>query len=178
MGDQLMDRVTSRRFDGAIPALQTLIGRPFHMAAHGEKHYLALVDGEVWAWGWNETGRLGCRRTRSSSTSDTDITAQRVAGFSAGTKVVYISAGSDFSAAVTAEGQLYTWGCGDDGKLGHGSYCHGFSAQLVWSLAGRHIVRQVSCGKSHMLILTAKGLVFSTGECSHGRLGLGEGYAL
>ena len=35
-------------------------------------------------------------------------------------KIVQVSAGSVHSAAVTEEGELYTWGRGTYGRLGHG----------------------------------------------------------
>lgn len=38
----------------------------------------------------------------------------------AGKQVVQIACGSTHSAAVTSEGELYTWGRGNYGRLGHG----------------------------------------------------------
>ena len=40
----------------------------------------------------------------------------------AGKQVVQIACGSTHSAAVTSEGELYTWGRGNYGRLGHGKY--------------------------------------------------------
>lgn len=34
--------------------------------------------------------------------------------------VVNVACGSSYSAAVTDEGELYTWGSGENGRLGHG----------------------------------------------------------
>ena len=39
----------------------------------------------------------------------------------AGKQVVQIACGSSHSAAVTSEGELYTWGRGNYGRLGHGT---------------------------------------------------------
>lgn len=41
-------------------------------------------------------------------------------GKQAGKRVVHIACGSTYSAAITAEGELYTWGRGNYGRLGHG----------------------------------------------------------
>ena len=38
-----------------------------------------------------------------------------------GEKVVFVAAGEFHTVAVTAGGRLYTWGCGEDGRLGHGA---------------------------------------------------------
>lgn len=46
-------------------------------------------------------------------------------GKQAGKHVVHIACGSTYSAAITAEGELYTWGRGNYGRLGHGE-------QAVW----------------------------------------------
>ena len=40
----------------------------------------------------------------------------------AGKQVVQIACGSSHSAAVTSEGELYTWGRGTYGRLGHGRH--------------------------------------------------------
>ena len=37
-----------------------------------------------------------------------------------GTRPIQISCGASFTVLVTAAGQLYTWGCGMNGQLGHG----------------------------------------------------------
>ena len=37
-----------------------------------------------------------------------------------GKSITHISCGSQYSAAVTSEGELYTWGSGINGRLGHG----------------------------------------------------------
>lgn len=42
-------------------------------------------------------------------------------GKQAGKHVVHIACGSTYSAAITAEGELYTWGRGNYGRLGHGA---------------------------------------------------------
>ena len=164
---------TKRLVGRLLSPVSQLAGRACRQVAVGEKHMLALdEEGHVWAWGTSLNGRLGYVQHES----EVDATAHKVVGIHA--RVVSIAVGADFSAAVTEDGGLYTWGCGDDGKLGHISYRHGKTAALVWSLNARHSVRKVACGKSHMVTITQAGLAFSSGECSHGRLGLGEGYTV
>lgn len=41
-------------------------------------------------------------------------------GKQAGKHVVHIACGSTYSAAITVDGELYTWGRGNYGRLGHG----------------------------------------------------------
>lgn len=56
-------------------------------------------------------------------------------GKQAGKHVVHIACGSTYSAAITAEGELYTWGRGNYGRLGHG-----MSAVPVQSRGRRSLV--------------------------------------
>ena len=75
----------------------------------GHVHTLALTeDGEVFAWGNNKTGCVGCEERGTCA-------PQRVEGLK-GKRVVAIAAGMESSAALTAEGEVYTW-LGNSGTL-------------------------------------------------------------
>ena len=165
-----MDKFTARRIriPQAVPELQNII-----YCAFGEKHCVALdVNGTVWTWGVSTVGRLG---RPSNSIVDPIPRPVMMPHIPEGSRVVHVSAGADFSALVLNTGELYTWGCGDDGKLGHNGFMHMFRPQLVLNLLRQNQkIIQVSCGRSHMLVLSSSGLVFSSGESSHGRLGNGK----
>ena len=60
-------------------------------------------------------------------------------------QVVHVSAGSTYSAAVTASGELYTWGRGNYGRLGHGNSEDHTAPTLVAGLRGHRVV-DVACG--------------------------------
>lgn len=51
------------------------------------------------------------------------------------------------------EGEVYTWGRGDDGRLGHGDNGWKFVPRLVEELRGKS-VRQVTCGSYHTAAVT------------------------
>lgn len=53
-----------------------------------------------------------------------------------GKKVVKVAAGGAHSAAVTADGELYTWGKGRYGRLGHGDSDDQLRPKLVDALKG------------------------------------------
>lgn len=79
-----------------------------------------------------------------------------------GMNVVKISSGPLHCAAVTEEGQLYTWGCNDEAALGRTG--DEFLPGVVGgALEGEKIV-DVTCGDSHTVVLTSKGQVFSWGS--------------
>jgi len=54
-----------------------------------------------------------------------------------------ISCGSDHMAALTGDGHIYTWGCGGNGRLGHGTEVDLKRPQRVEALSD---VITVSCG--------------------------------
>jgi alpha-tubulin suppressor-like RCC1 family protein len=90
-------------------------------------------------------------------------------------QITQLSVGSDFCAIVTAAGELYTWGCGDFGKLAQGSQHHASTPTLVSTLLRRRLlVQQVSCGHTHMLARTVEGYAFACGDGRFGKLGLGQ----
>lgn len=80
---------------------------------HG--HTLALTRrGEVYAWGDGYKGKLGMGSQESLYTP-VQIAAEKFDM----EHVTEVSAGGIHSAAATAEGSIFTWGCGSDGRLGH-----------------------------------------------------------
>lgn len=78
----------------------------------------------------------------------------------------------NFSAAVTASGEVYTWGRGNYGRLGHGSSEDCTVPTLITSLKDYHIV-DIACGSgdAQTLAVTDTGLVFSWGDGGYGKLG-------
>lgn len=58
-------------------------------------------------------------------------------GKQTGKHVVHVACGSTYSAALTADGELYTWGRGNYGRLGHGE----LRAQLTFGISrlARHV---------------------------------------
>ena len=89
-------------------------------------------------------------------------------------KVTAVAAGMYHSCALTAAGQLYTWGNNSKGQLGLGrNNDMVFSPTLVESLAGVPVAG-VACGGNHTLAVTRSGAVFAWGSNNHGQLGLGD----
>ncbi|ERE75742.1 putative E3 ubiquitin-protein ligase HERC1-like protein [Cricetulus griseus] len=86
--------------------------------------------------------------------------------------VVCVSAGYRHSAAVTEDGELYTWGEGDFGRLGHGDSNSRNIPTLVKDISN---VGEVSCGSSHTIALSKDGrTVWSFGGGDNGKLGHGD----
>ena len=160
-------------------------------------HSLALAtSGEVFSWGDGEDGKLGhgtddrSRRPRLISA----LQPQQMlhpqlqqpqhggrggagrAGAAGDSRIVFVAAGFRHSAVVTRAGQLFTFGCGEDGRLGHGSSLANRRLPepvMAHSLRGFK-VGSVACGGSHTVCTTTDGLVsWAFGNGDHGKLGLG-----
>lgn len=85
-----------------------------------------------------------------------------------------IAAGDGTSFGVSNRGELYAWGCGRYGALGHdnGELCH-TSPKLVAALLQVR-VRRLACGRWHCIVLTETNSLFAWGRNNAGQLGLGS----
>lgn len=89
--------------------------------AAGWRHSLALLsDGTMWAWGRNRFGQLGNGMNFGNSNIPVKVIDP---GDSSGllTDVIAISAGTEHSLAVKANGTVRAWGYNGDGQLGDGT---------------------------------------------------------
>lgn len=139
------------------------------IAAHADgKHLMALTAvGTVYSWGNGAGGRLG-------HNDNTSYDEPKMIDALLGMSVSYIACGNGYSAAITTSGQLYTWGHGTYGRLGHGT-CDDVSVPTLVSALSAHKIVHVACGggDAHTLCVTSTGLVFSWGDGDYGKLGNG-----
>jgi len=87
--------------------------------------------------------------------------------------VISVSGGWNFTACVTKGGEVFTWGNGRYGKLGHEDYSDQKTPKHVEALIGVK-AKQVSCGRYHTAVCTEDGLVYTFGKGEYGRLGHGD----
>ena len=58
------------------------------------------------------------------------------------------------SLALTSFGVLYSWGCGENGQLGHHEDADVFFPKVIEPNVGT-VVGQISCGEHHTAVLTS-----------------------
>ncbi|KAF8018639.1 hypothetical protein BT93_H3509 [Corymbia citriodora subsp. variegata] len=142
------------------------VRRVFLISA-GASHSVAVLSGNVvCSWGRGEDGQLG-HGDAEDRPSPTHLSALD------GHEVVSVICGADHTAAYSESlREVYSWGWGDFGRLGHGNSSDVFTPQPIKTLQGLRI-KQIACGDSHCLAVTMEGEVQSWGRNQNGQLGLG-----
>ncbi|XP_029125245.1 PH, RCC1 and FYVE domains-containing protein 1, partial [Cajanus cajan] len=121
--------------------VSTLIEYNFHQIACGHTMTVALTtSGHIFTMGNVEYGQLG----NPLADGKVPILVQDKL---VGEFVEEISCGSHHVAALTSRSELYTWGRGANGRLGHGDIEDRKSPTLIESLRDRH-VKNISCGSN------------------------------
>ena len=134
----------------------------------GYMHSIATtLEGNVYIWGegW-ALGQGGDDDTQRLS--PTKVTG----GGLDGVMVVQVAAGEYHSMALTAAGDLYTWGRAGRGRLGHGDGEHQSVPNVV---GGTGAVMGIAGGDEHSLVTTREERVLGFGSNGDGQLGLGAG---
>ena len=133
----------------------------------GGRHTLVLTsNGLVFSWGRGFHGRLG-------HGDDSSLDAPKVIGALSGMRIVKIGAGAQHSMALTDVGDVFSFGIGDDGQLGHNSYLSQWTPRRVEKLTGMD-VDAIACGGNHSAALTRDGRIYTWGLGVYGQLGLGN----
>jgi len=142
--------------------------------AAGFRHSVAITeDGGCWTWGFGANGRLG-HGNEERGLVPKKIPPKQLQG----AKAVMAACSSllaGHTALVTDDGNLWTWGRGSEGQLGH----HDLQTKLVPTLIARDLfagaaISMVACGGSHTTCVTNFGALWSWGANDWGQLGHGD----
>ncbi|KAH9717232.1 Ultraviolet-B receptor UVR8 [Citrus sinensis] len=141
--------------------------RPVLLISAGASHSVALLSGNiVCSWGRGEDGQLG-HGDAEDRLSPTQLSALD------GHEIVSVTCGADHTTAYSESCmEVYSWGWGDFGRLGHGNSSDLFTPLPIKALHSLR-VKQIACGDSHCLAVTVEGEVQSWGRNQNGQLGLG-----
>uniref|UniRef100_A0ACD5WKP6 Uncharacterized protein n=1 Tax=Avena sativa TaxID=4498 RepID=A0ACD5WKP6_AVESA len=116
----------------------SLIDYDFHRIACGHSLTVGLTtSGQVWSMGNTVYGQLGNPR----SDGKLPCLVEEIMG----EHVVQVACGSYHVAVLTVKSEVFTWGKGANGRLGHGDIEDRKIPTLVEALRDR-AVRQISCG--------------------------------
>jgi len=167
------------RVTAASPTLVNMFlekGEKIRQVVCGLQHTLVLTsEGRLFTTGKGDFGRLGRGDTHDElEFVEIDYFLQSddsVLHPGEPTTITKVGAGSNFSAAMSEQGELWVWGRNDYGQLGLGEEAMGdmYSAErfprLVRNLAVEsHHVIDFACGEHHIVALTKEGDIFEWGD--------------
>ncbi|KAG8648033.1 hypothetical protein MANES_09G139100v8 [Manihot esculenta] len=137
------------------------------LQAIGDRHDSAT---EVFSWGSGANYQLG---TGNAHLQKLPCKVDALHG----SLIKLISAAKFHSVAVSARGEVYTWGFGRGGRLGHPDFdIHSGQAavitprQVISGLGSRR-VKAIAAAKHHSVLATESGEVFTWGSNREGQLG-------
>ncbi|XP_061351815.1 RCC1 domain-containing protein RUG3, mitochondrial [Gastrolobium bilobum] len=129
-------------------------------------HSSLVVDGSLWIWGKGDGGRLGFGHENSLfvPTLNPHLDNVRCAAL-----------GGLHSVALTSAGEVFTWGYGGFGALGHSIYQRELFPRLVKG-SWEGTIQHIATSGTHTAAITESGELYIWGrDEGDGRLGLGPG---
>jgi len=132
------------------------------MVSVGSIHTMAIrSDNTLWGWGTNTSGQLGI-----GTVTGTYINPIQIGTYNSWSQV---SAGGSFSAALRADGSIWSWGANVDGELGYGSLATSSSPVQI----GTSSWTQVYASGNQMAAIRLDGSVWCWGYGLAGEIGNG-----
>jgi alpha-tubulin suppressor-like RCC1 family protein/methionine-rich copper-binding protein CopC len=152
-------------FEGLTQRADTIVG--------GGNHFSLFLDkdaGVLYAAGENVVGQLG------QGVTGFDVPAPLAIPLpdGLGARIVSISAGLVHGAFLTEEGEVYTWGLGNFGRLGHGDDADLSAPKRIEGAFGGEKVAVIDMGNGASYAITESGALYAWGQNSNGQLGLGD----
>ena len=115
---------------------------------------LPVAHRDAFVWGNNSYGQLGLGyESRDSSQNPTKLNINNIPW-------TQIASGVWHTVALSTKGEVYSWGRGDVGQIGHGDWENRNVPTKVEGLSGEVVIK-VACGLYHTASLTAGGKVFT-----------------
>ncbi|KFV49673.1 X-linked retinitis pigmentosa GTPase regulator, partial [Tyto alba] len=147
---------------------QVDVGKPVSSVSCGYYHSALITgDGELYTFGEPDNGKLGLLPEQLKN----NRVPQPVLGIME--KVNKVACGGEHTVVLT-ETDVYTFGLGQYGQLGHGTFIFETSVPKSVKHLRKHKICNITCGENHTAVIAENGLMFTFGDGRHGKLGLGE----
>lgn len=146
---------------------QVTVGKPVVWISCGYYHSaFVTIEGELYTFGETECGKLGLPQQLLMN----HTVPQMVPGIP--DKVIQVACGGGHTVVLT-EKAVYTFGLGQFGQLGLGTFLFETAEPRVIEPIKDQKIIYVSCGENHTALITDIGLIYTFGNGQYGKLGLG-----
>ena len=140
--------------------------------ACGVGHTIALTDNNL-LYAWGRFYKPENKKEMIMSTSG-DYSYPTLIESLSNESIIKISAGNNHSMAITELGELYTWGEGIYGQLGHGINNNEQYPKKVEYFCNKFKIIDCKGGAAHTVALTEEGYLFGWGQNDKNQLNLGK----
>ncbi|XP_030790151.1 X-linked retinitis pigmentosa GTPase regulator isoform X1 [Rhinopithecus roxellana] len=166
-GDNSEGQIGLKNVTNVCVPHQVTVGKPVSWISCGYYHSaFVTTDGELYMFGEPENGKLGLPNQLLSNHRTPQLVSEIPE------KVIQVACGGEHTVVLT-ENAVYTFGLGQFGQLGLGTFLFETSEPKVIENIRDHTVSYISCGENHTALITDIGLMYTFGDGRHGKLGLG-----
>eukprot|EP00762_Andalucia_godoyi_P000454 ANDGO_03116.mRNA.3 Ultraviolet-B receptor UVR8 len=127
-------------------------GKIIDVVAGWEHSFVRTDTGDIYAFGWNDSHRLGLGESGNRTEDAAVSVPEKVDLTEVEGNVVKIATGRAHSLLLTDRGTVYAWGLGKAGRLGTGELGVVSRPTEVWTLS--HLIAvDIACGLDHSLVI-------------------------
>ncbi|XP_016052512.1 PREDICTED: X-linked retinitis pigmentosa GTPase regulator isoform X4 [Miniopterus natalensis] len=146
---------------------EVTVGKPIAWISCGYYHSaFVTMEGELYTFGEPEYGKLGLPKQLLINHK----VPQLVPGIPE--KVIQVACGGGHTVVLT-EKAVYTFGLGQFGQLGLGTFVFETAEPKIIESVKDHKITYISCGENHTALITDIGRMYTFGDGRYGKLGLG-----
>jgi len=118
---------------------------------HTSDDVVLTSDGDIYSFGWNESGQLGHPKENKTSISGVPYPCDLGSAID---PVRHIACGARHSIAVLKSGKMYVWGFNKFGQLGLGDLKNRQEPSEMTGLPSSSKICQIDCGRWHTFVRT------------------------
>eukprot|EP00026_Physarum_polycephalum_P003457 Phypoly_transcript_03469.p1 GENE.Phypoly_transcript_03469~~Phypoly_transcript_03469.p1 ORF type:complete len:804 (+),score=150.71 Phypoly_transcript_03469:292-2412(+) len=147
---------------------------PIKLVGLGKYHTVCVTDEGVISWGKLELLGQALSKQPSNALLLESATVAVPQLISMPEPVTHVSCGAGHTTLVTESGELYTFGTGNMGQLGHGDISDRALPTVVeYFKKNNKVVTSTGCGGYHTVCITQEGRTYAFGLSSYGQTGQG-----
>lgn len=164
-----------------------LDSKPVDIDFSKEHGALVTLKGSLYTWGVDMYNKLGHiedpeqkklqsnqKQKRTLRSSYDKVKFGKVLSLE-NEKIVSAKCGYNHTICLTEDGEVYSWGYGKDGALGHSNFENSLAPKKIEYFSQNGLkIKKIECGDYFSMALTNDGKIYTWGMNNYGQLGLGQ----